>query len=62
MATTEQLQFASDLALMKERAFRIGLYATGQLMEKPLRMVGYELAGTPELYEQMETSYAKASR
>jgi hypothetical protein len=43
--TEERKQFASDLQLMKHRAMNLGLYATGQRLDCPIRMVGFEIAG-----------------
>ena len=44
----EQKQFASDLQLMKNRAHKIGLHATAQRLDYPIRMVGFEMAGDIE--------------
>jgi hypothetical protein len=37
--------FANRLSLMKEEAARLGLFATMQRLDVPLRMVGFEIAG-----------------
>ena len=52
----DRQQFASDLALMKERAMRLGLYATGQRMDYPIRMVGFEMAGDIESCAKYEAA------
>jgi len=44
-AIQKQKDFARRLALMKEEAGRLGLYATMQRFDWPLRMVGFEMAG-----------------
>lgn len=46
--------FASRLALMKEEAGRLGLFATMQRMDSPLVMLGFEMAGDIEGCERYE--------
>ena len=58
----DKQKFASDLALMKERAMRLGLYATGQRMDYPIRMVGFEIAGDIEACTKYEAALASVSR
>jgi hypothetical protein len=36
--------FIVKLTLLKEEAFRIGMYMTGQKLEEPVRQAGWELA------------------
>ena len=36
--------FIVRLTTLKEEAFRIGMYETGQKLEEPIKTVGYELA------------------
>jgi hypothetical protein len=54
----EKQQFASDLQLMKHRAITLGLYATGQRMDYPIRMVGFEISGHIEQCEKYEADIA----
>jgi hypothetical protein len=37
-------QFIARLTLLKEEAFRIGMYRTGQKLEEPIKEAGWELA------------------
>lgn len=36
--------FIIRLTTLKEEAFRIGMYATGQKLEEPIKAAGWELA------------------
>ena len=45
MILLEREKFVSDLSLMKERAVRLGFYATAQRLDYPIRMVGFEMSG-----------------
>lgn len=60
--TEDQKQFASDLQLMKHRAFKLGLYATGQRMDVPIRMVGYEMAEDIEGCLRYEEALARGMK
>lgn len=55
-------QFVSDLSLMRERAVRLGFYATAHRLDRPIRMVGFELSGEIEACEQYEQDLEKATR
>lgn len=44
----QRKDFVSRLQLMKEEAGRLGLYATLQRFDYPLRMAGFEIAGDIE--------------
>lgn len=44
-------EFCSQLVSMKHQAGVLGLFYTMKKMDIPLGMVGYEVAGTPELYK-----------
>jgi hypothetical protein len=55
-------QFASDLQLMKHRAMNLGLYATGQRLDYPIRMAGFEMAGNTEACLKYEASLSEAER
>lgn len=55
-------EFASKLSLLKYEAGRLGLFCTMQKMESAVRMVGYELAGTPELFDAVKKAREKLSR
>lgn len=46
--------FARRLSAMYAEAFRIGLYITGHALHEAVKRVGYEMAGTPELYDEIE--------
>ena len=43
--------FIVKLTTLKEEAFRIGMYTTGQALEKPIQEAGWELA---KLIEQKD--------
>lgn len=36
--------FITELTILKEQAFRVGMFATGQKLEIPVKEAGYELA------------------
>jgi hypothetical protein len=55
-------QFAIDLSLMKERAMRLGLYATGQRMDVPIRMVGFEISGDVLACERYEADFKRVEK
>lgn len=50
----KQRDFARRLALLHAEAGRIELYATMHKIHEAVKQVGYEIAGTPELYDRME--------
>jgi hypothetical protein len=56
----KQKEFASRLMLMKEEAGRLGLYATMQRFDWPLRMVGFEMAGNTGACIRYEKDLEKA--
>jgi hypothetical protein len=56
----DRANFASRLALMHIEAGRLGLYVTMHKIHEAVKQVGYEMAGTPELYDKMEESRKKA--
>jgi hypothetical protein len=35
---------ASEIALMKDRLFRVGLHQTSRQLERAVRLIGYEIA------------------
>ena len=47
--TAKQKAFASEVAMLKHKAGELGLFYTMQKLDAAVTMVGYELAGTPEL-------------
>lgn len=53
-AKDERLEFASALALLHAKAGQLGLYQTMHMVHEAVKMVGYEIAGTPQLYEKIE--------
>jgi len=54
-ATLEvQKDFARRLAEMHVEAGRLGLYVTMHKIHEAVKQVGYEMAGTPELYDKMK--------
>jgi hypothetical protein len=58
----KQKEFASRLMLMKEEAGRLGLFATMQRMDVPLRMIGFEMAGDILACERYEKTIKKSER
>jgi hypothetical protein len=54
-----QKEFASRLALMQIEAGKVGLYATMHKIHEAIKQVGYEIAGTPELYDKVEKIRSK---
>lgn len=55
-------EFASKLALLKDEAGRLELWNTMQMLDNPLTMVGYEIAGTPQKYYLAKREFARAVR
>lgn len=49
-----QKDFARRLSEMHHEAARLGLYCTMHKIHEAVKQVGYEMAGTPELYEKIE--------
>lgn len=56
----KQKAFASEVALLKHKAGEIGLLYTMQKLEDAVTMVGYDLAGTPEAYQQAKKADLEA--
>jgi len=50
----DQVAFASKLALLKDEAYRLGLYRTGRLIEIPIIEIGWELQAAPTPDEQKQ--------
>jgi hypothetical protein len=50
----QQLKFCSDLAIMKHRAMELGLYRTMHRLDDAVRMVGFEVAGMPDVCTKIE--------
>jgi hypothetical protein len=52
--------YRSDLAVqmirLENELLRAGLYCTMHKLNEAKRMLGYEMAGTPELFRKMEIS------
>lgn len=42
--TVQQREFCSELALVMDKAHRLGLYKTGHLLHEAVRQVGWEVA------------------
>lgn len=51
--------FLTKLALLKDEAGRLGLWHTMQMLDVPVGMSGYEVAGTPEEYFKSRRELAK---
>jgi hypothetical protein len=58
----KQQEFASRLALMKVEAGKLGLHATMQRLDIPLRMVGFEMSGDTEACVQYEAALKAAEK
>ena len=54
--------FAGRLMLMKHEACELGLYKTMQLMEEPIRAVGYEIEGKMTITDQTCADCGKLGR
>ena len=44
--------FCSEVSLLKHRAGELGLFLTMHKLDDAMKMVGYEVAGTPEKYHE----------
>jgi hypothetical protein len=49
---THREDFVARLTLMKDEAYRLGLFRTARLIEIPIQEVGWELSGSPTPPEQ----------
>jgi hypothetical protein len=58
--------YRSDLGvkmnLLENELLRAGLYLTMHKLNEAKRMLGYEMAGTPELFRKMEIMRAKSAK
>lgn len=54
-----QKEFASRLAQMHVEAGRLKLYVTMHKIHEAVKQVGYEMAGTPEMYDKMKQAEEK---
>lgn len=45
VAREEQIIFSGELTLLRDKAIRLGLYATSQLLHEAVREVGWEIQG-----------------
>lgn len=58
----QRKSFASRLSLLKHEAGTLGLYLTMQRMDPALRMVGFEIAGTPDKCYKYEQDLKEAEQ